>query len=214
MEEVSIPNSVTEIEPYAFDKTPWLESNKKNNAYSIVGDGILIAYSGSESVVNIPNSVKQIAPGVFKEHMGITAVNLPAAVRVIREEAFMNCRNLKTVNGGKQLEKVKDRAFMNCPLSQVEIPATVEEIGLGAYAISGGTDIAVFTGNELPVLSVEQSARRLANQEYRTYAFDTIKNVIVPDDVTDLSGTILEAGTYGFNGIVSTESGTDRKSVV
>ncbi len=208
LEEVSIPNSVTEIEPYAFDKTPWLESNKKNNAYSIVGDGILIAYSGSESVVNIPNSVKQIAPGVFKEHMGITAVNLPAAVRVIGEEAFMNCRNLKTVNGGKQLEKVKDRAFMNCPLSQVEIPATVEEIGLGAYAISGGTDIAVFTGNELPVLSVEQSARRLANQEYRTYAFDTIKNVIVPDDVTDLSGTILEAGTYGFNGIVSTESGT------
>ena len=80
----------------------------------------------------------------------------------------MNCRNLKTVNGGKQLEKVKDRAFMNCPLSQVEIPATVEEIGLGAYAISGGTDTAVFTGNELPVLSVEQSARRLANQEYRT----------------------------------------------
>lgn len=209
LSDVTIPDTVTEIELYAFDKTPWITSIQTSTyPYLIVGDGILIAYDGSDSVVNIPDGVKQIGPAAFKEHMGITAVNIPDTVQIIGEEAFMNCRNLKTVNGGKNLVKVKDRAFMNCPLSQVVIPASVQEIGLGAYALSNGTDTVVFEGSSLPQLSAEKSAMRIANQSYRTYAFGNIKNAIVPDGVDNLEGTILEEGTYGFKGIVSTESGS------
>ncbi len=205
--EVSIPDSVTEIAPYAFDKTPWFSELAKET-FGVVGDGILISYSGSESVVNIPTGVKQIGPGVFKEHMGITAVNLPDTVEVIGEEAFMNCRNLKTVNGGEHLVKVKDRAFMNCPLSRVTIPETMEEVGLGAYALSGGTDTVVFMGSTLPTLTMEDTTGRLANEEYRTYAFSGIKNAIIMESAGDLNGTVLETGTYGFNGIISTETGS------
>lgn len=208
LQQVIIPDSVTEIEPYAFDKTPWVRSAQaEGKDFFIAGDGILLAYTGTESVVNIPDGVKQIGPGVFKEHMGITAVNLPDTVQVIGEEAFMNCRNLKTVNGGGQLVKVKDRAFMNCPLSKVTISASVEEVGLGAYALAGGTDTVVFEGAKLPRLTVEQTACRLANQEYREYAFANIKNAIVPDYQEGLEGTVLEKGAYGFNGIVYGESG-------
>ncbi len=208
LSDVTIPASVTEIAPYAFDKTPWLESLQEGEDFKVVGDGILIGYTGSNSVVNIPDNVKQIGAGVFKEHSGITAGNIPDSVEVINEEAFMNCRNLKTVNGGKQLKAVKDRAFMNCPLSGVTIPASVKEVGLGAYALSNGTDTVVFMGTELPVLTTCQGAKRLANKEYRTYAFHNIRSAIVPDGVNDLSGTILETGTYGFNGVVTTESGS------
>ncbi len=217
LNEVTIPSTVTEIASYAFEKTPWIQKQTSDYPFTIVGDGILIAYAGSDSVVNIPGSVKQIGPGVFREHMGITAVNIPDTVEVIGEEAFMNCRNLKTVNGGKHLVKVGDRAFMNCPLSTVLIPATMREVGLGAYALGDGTDTVVFEGSELPLLSSGQGARRIANQEYRTYAFDNIRNAIIPDGAGDLSGTVLEAGTYGFHGIVTTESGgqvADNKSGV
>lgn len=207
LSQVEIPDSVTEIAPYAFDKTPWIEELQAEE-FGIVGDGILLTYSGSDSVVNIPEGVKQIGPGVFKEHMGITAVNLPDSVKVIGEEAFMNCRNLKTVNGGENLEKVKDRAFMNCPLSKVTIPETMQEVGLGAYALAGGTDTVVFMGTDLPILTMESTSGRLANQEYRTYAFDNIKNAIILDGVGDLDGTVLETGTYGFKGIVSSETGS------
>ncbi len=208
LREVTIPDSVTEIEPYAFDKTPWVTDMRTSTyPYLIAGDGILIAYAGSGSVVNIPDGVKQIGPGVFKEHKGITAVNLPETVTVIGEEAFMNCRNLKTINGGGNLVKVKDRAFMNCPLSRVTIPKSMQEVGLGAYALSGGTDTAVFEGSILPTLSMEESAGRLANKEYRTYAFGEIKNAIIPDEVESLAGTVLEPGLYGFHGIVTTSSG-------
>ena len=207
LSDVEIPDSVTDIAPYAFDKTPWITKLQAND-FGIVGDGILLTYSGSGSVVNIPEGVKQIAPGAFKEHMGITAVNLPDTVEVIGEEAFMNCRNLKTVNGGEKLVKVKDRAFMNCPLSKVTIPATMEEVGLGAYALSGGTDTVVFMGTDLPALTMESGSGRLANKEYRTYAFDNIKNAIILEGAGDLKGTVLETGTYGFKGIVSTETGS------
>lgn len=208
LSNVTIPDTVTEIEPYAFDKTSWITNMQTSTyPYLIVGDGILIAYAGSDSVVNIPSGVKQIGAGAFKDHMGITAVNIPDTVQVIGEEAFMNCRNLKTVNGGKNLVKVKDRAFMNCPLSQVVIPSSMKEIGLGAYALANGTDTVVFEGSVLPQLSMEKSAMRLANQEYRTYAFGNIKNAIVPDDVSSLEDTILKDGIYGFKGNIFTEAG-------
>lgn len=208
LKEVTIPESVTEIEPYAFAKTPWIEKNvSSQNPFFIVGDGILIAYGGSDSVVNVPSGVKQIGAGVFKDHMGITAVNLPDSVEVIGEEAFMNCKNLTTVNGGGRVTAIKDRAFMNCPLSGVTIPASVREIGLGAYAAEGGTDTVVFEGSELPVLTIGERSKRLANEDYRTYTFGNMKTAIVQGSVTDLAGTVLEAGNYGFKGQVMNEGG-------
>lgn len=205
---VTIPASVEEIEPYAFDKTAWIQNNVSSaNPFFIVGDGILIAYGGSDSVVNVPAGVKQIGSCVFKDHMGITAVNLPDSVEVIGEEAFMNCRNLTTVNGGNNLVKVKDRAFMNCPLSGITIPASVTEIGLGAYAVQGGTDTVVFKGSTLPVLTIDERAKRLANEEYRTYAFGNLKTAVIQGSVAELDGTVLQPGSYGFAGQVVSEGG-------
>jgi len=210
LKEINIPSTVTRIEPYAFDKTLWIQDmDTAESPFKIVGDGILIAYAGSDSVVNIPSGVKQIGPLAFKDHMGITAVNIPASVEVICEEAFMGCRNLKTVNGGDSLVRVEDRAFMDCPLTEVTIPASMEEIGLGAYALSsGGTDTVVFEGGTLPTLSVGQGAGRLANDGYRTYAFENIRSAVIPNAAEDLNGTVLETGTYGFHGVICNEAGS------
>lgn len=208
LQEVTIPSTVTKIDAYAFDKTPWIQDVNASSPYKVVGDGILIAYGGTDSVVNIPDGVKQIGSMVFQDHMGITAVNIPASVQVIGEGAFMGCKNLKTINGGTGLVRIEDRAFMDCPLSNVTIHASVEEIGLGAYSISGGTDTVVFEGSTLPILIMGDRAGRLANSQYRTYAFDHIRRAVIPNTVEGLEGTILEAGTYGFNGVIYNEAGS------
>ncbi len=206
---VTIPSSVKEIEANAFAQTPWLAGlqNNSGSSFVIVGDGILIAYTGSDSVINIPDSVKQIGAEVFKDHMGVTAVNIPDSVTVIREAAFSGCKNLKTVNGGTQIKQVCDRAFQDCPLSQIVIPATMEEIGLGAYDCSGGTDTIVFEGEKLPVLIMGENSGRLSNTEGRTYAFGNCKTAIISGQVESLKGTVLEKGTYGFHGIIVDASG-------
>ena len=207
LSEVTIPNSVTEIDANAFEKTAWLSARKVESAFVIAGNGILLAYSGTDSVVNIPNGIKQIGAEVFKDHMGITAVNIPDSVEVIGENAFSGCKNLTTVNGGNGLVKIGAGAFKDCPLSQVVIPASVQEIGLGAYDYTGGTDTAVFEGTTLPKLTMGSSSARLSNTQARTYALGGVKKVIVKNGVSNFGGTVLGKGNYGFNGLVYDEAG-------
>lgn len=71
--DVAIPESVTVIEENAFAHTPWLKnwmaggSSEDTEDFLIVGDGILLAYRGSESEPEIPPQVKSIVPGALGE---------------------------------------------------------------------------------------------------------------------------------------------------
>ncbi|MBR5800201.1 MAG: leucine-rich repeat domain-containing protein [Lachnospiraceae bacterium] len=208
LSKIEIPDSVTFIDANAFEKTPYLDKLNQEAAFVIVGDGILISYNGSDSIINIPATVKQIAPEVFKNHMGITAVNIPDSVEIIGEAAFLDCKNLTTVNGGNQLKTIGASAFRNCPLSKVVIPASVREIGIGAFDFKGGTDTAVLEGTVLPNLILGDASERLAASEDRTYAFGGVEKIIVPTGTNHLKGTVLESGTYGFNGLIYDEAGS------
>ncbi len=67
LSEVTIPDSVTVIEENAFAHTPWLENwmAEGTEDFLIVGDGILLAYRGSEESPELPPEVKSIVPGVL-----------------------------------------------------------------------------------------------------------------------------------------------------
>lgn len=69
LSDVTIPESVTVIEENAFAHTPWLENwmAEGEEDFLIVGDGILLAYRGSEEDLELPPEVKSIAPGAFGE---------------------------------------------------------------------------------------------------------------------------------------------------
>lgn len=76
LSDVTIPESVTAIEKNAFAHTPWLENwlagaaaetedKTAEDDFLIVGDGILIAYRGSETELELPPEVKTVAAGAF-----------------------------------------------------------------------------------------------------------------------------------------------------
>lgn len=87
LSDVMIPKSVTTIEENAFAYTPWLEnwlaggedaeeeSEEESDDseaveaddFLIVGDGILLAYRGSETNPELPPEVKSVAPGALGE---------------------------------------------------------------------------------------------------------------------------------------------------
>ena len=96
LSDVVIPDSVTTIEENAFSHTPWLENwmaggqnaddattSEDEEAtevpetsgvddFLIVGDGILLAYRGSEEEPELPAEVKSVAPGVLDGiHMAV-----------------------------------------------------------------------------------------------------------------------------------------------
>ncbi|MBR6770903.1 MAG: leucine-rich repeat domain-containing protein [Lachnospiraceae bacterium] len=209
--EITIPSTVTEIEPSAFDQTGWIEKVKENRTspFTIVGDGILLAYSSLESKVEIPDGVKQIAAGAFKGNSRISSIALPDSLTIIGEEAFAGCSNLKTVSGGNSLVEIRDRAFKGCPIGTIKIPASVQKIGLMAFDISltGKTDetkVAVFLGKKLPSMSYEKTATRLAHTDYRESILKDVYVAVVDDSITaaEIDRSVLSYEMGGFRGFI------------
>lgn len=211
--DVVIPSTVTQIAPSAFDNTPWMQDWQQNGSgdFLIVGDGILLAYRGSNGIVTIPDGVKTIGPGALKDHVGITKVILPNSVEIIGEGAFAGCSNLSVTEGGAMVRCIKDRAYQGCPLQTIRIPASVEEIGLRAFDVAdsvkeAGNGIVIFEGTALPRLSYEASSGKIYNDEYRDLAFNGIKIAVVPNNAESLGDTVLDEKLLGFRGIICKEA--------
>jgi len=210
LNDVSIPSSVTEIEGYAFSNTPYLNnflSDTSQGPFLIVGDGILLAYNGRYSEVQIPEGVKTIAPGAFSKHGEMYSVILPSTLTTIGEDAFSECVNLAKVTGGDNLKKIADRAFMGCPIGTFNVPATVKEIGLRAIDFTGTgktqeTKVVVFNSADLPAISVGKDSKRLGNTDYREDALNDVQIVVVPEECDHYDGTVLDSSLPGFAGLI------------
>ncbi len=208
---VSIPSTVTEIEGFAFQNTPFIQNffDTSQTPYLIVGDGILLAYKGAESNVVIPEGIKRIAPNCFENHTEITAITLPESMTVIGEDAFSGCTNLKTVSGGNNIREIRDRAFLHCPLEDYTFPSQIEKVGLKAIDFTGTnktdeTKVVAFTTNDLPSIYVGKESKRLSNTEYRENALSDVDVVIVPKDCDDYENSILDSSLPGFSGMIVT----------
>ena len=211
---VEIPDSVTEIEPFAFDMTAWVQQwradqselvSSGKEAYLIVGDGILIAYEGNKKRVNIPNGVKKIAGSVFRDRNDITTVTFPTTLTEVGESAFENCSALTAVSGGKNLVSIRDRAFSGCPIAEIQIPETVTEIGRDAFDetnLATGNAVVVFQGMKLPQIGYTNRATRLSNTAYRNRCFEGVSIAVVCKEISNVKGSVLDGSLYGFAGIV------------
>ena len=220
---VKIPSSVTYIAPKAFSETLWIESwmnGEGEDDFLIVGDGILLAYRGNGGYIELPDTVKRIAPEVFAGNRTIYTVHIPDSVIEIGEDAFCGCLNLKTVTGCENVKVIKDRAFYGCELQSAHVSGSVEYLGLGVFdfsetTVSDSSKVVVFDGDTLPEISNELTAERLSNDESRIASLGDTFFVIVDKKVKakDLAGTVLDVNGSGFEGIVAYVSTLEPKTV-
>lgn len=122
LEDVEISDSVTYIATKVFVDTPWLnqwfEEEGKDTDFLIVGDGILLAYRGDASQVEIPDTVKQIGSEVFKGHSELRRVTIPDSVTRIGADAFRNCSSLSNISGAEGLTTIVRGAFYGTDISE------------------------------------------------------------------------------------------------
>lgn len=134
LQTVDIPSSVREIRNQAFAGTPWIDHYPED--YVVVGDGILIRYNGSDSVLHLPTSVKRIGVNVFCDCHEITEVVLPYGVVEIGWGAFLGCSSLKNVNIPDSVTTIGAKVFAFCSaLTHLVIPPSVTTMGHASFSL-------------------------------------------------------------------------------
>lgn len=158
--EVIIPDSVKQIDYYAFEDCDLLEN-------VTIGDGVEVIQSGAFArcsnltEINFGKNVRELRSECFVYCSGLREVTIPASVeealsvfngctsleRVTFEDNsklewlglyfFYNCTSLKEVNfgTGSSLEYIDNSAFYNCTsLQSIELPDSVTAILYGAFS--------------------------------------------------------------------------------
>ena len=109
METVTIPDSVIEIQYYAF------------------------AYCMNLTEVNIPDSVRTIAWRAFEGCESLRKVRLPAGLTEIDENTFFLCYELKSITIPAGVKHIREGAFWDCSISRIALPEGLISIGKKAF---------------------------------------------------------------------------------
>ena len=165
---VEIPDTVTEINAYAFAQTG-LENIEIPESVIVLDNqvfagGNLIQINIPDSIENMGNAIFQgcsklktvklptvrynIGSYMFADCISLEEIKFPKTVTTIWEHAFEGCSSLKKVEWSDCLESIKDNAFKGCTsLTEIVIPNTVRELGNGVlYDCDSLTNISVGAG--------------------------------------------------------------------
>lgn len=113
------------------DYNVWLYDENASDFF--VWNGCLFAYRGSSKTPVIPSGVCGIGDEVF-ENSDITGVTIPEGVRYINNGAFKNCTSLKNVKIPKSVQKIGGYAFYECSsLSSVTFSVGLKSIEDNAF---------------------------------------------------------------------------------
>ncbi len=120
--------------------------NEDGQSYSVSGRGLC-----EDSVISIPSthngkSVTAISPRAFLNDAMLSRIIIPDGIKSIGNSAFFNCLSLTDVDFGNGVKSIGATSFAICGLTAIELPASVESIGIGAFAYS--TALASITVDE------------------------------------------------------------------
>lgn len=158
--------------------------------YSRDKQTLVLASSGRNGVVNIPEGTKTIANGAFMKS-NVREVNCPDSLEYIHDNAFYACTFLKKVNFGKGLKQIGDSfrnalgVFAYCyVLNDVVIPSSVEEIG----------NFAFFHCDELSNVTFNEGIRGIG---LSSFSFcPKLTDVVLP-------ASLIDAGLESFQGVLN-----------
>ena len=119
----TVPETVTQIDPYAF------------------------AYNANIESVTIAGAVTTLSDYVFAQCTALQEVVLPNSLAMIGECAFEGCKSLRNVTLHEGLLYIGYNAFADCiALTEIRLPATLSVIGECAFAGCDALENITFTG--------------------------------------------------------------------
>lgn len=108
LEDVNLPNSLSEIESDAFNSCTRLEK------------------------IDLPDSLREIKYGAFSGCSRLNNVSIPSGIKTLENGIFLNCTNLSSVILSEGLQTINSGVFTNCVrLQKISIPQSVTNIRYG-----------------------------------------------------------------------------------
>lgn len=133
LEEIHIPDSVTQIERGAFCCCRSLSNLTLGKKLEVIDNN---AFEGCWSLkqIEIPDSVESIGEGAFTYCASLEHVTIGNKLAYVAKSAFSSC-DLTEITWGDGIAKIGDSAFAcNQKLTTVSIPDTVTELEYKAFA--------------------------------------------------------------------------------
>lgn len=201
LSSVTVSAQVSYIGPLAFEGTKFLSSNTKE--FLVLGNGILVKYSGTAATVNVPDTVKQIGAGAFYQNTKITTINIPATVSGIGMRAFSGCTSLKAVTFPENIVLIDKEAFAGCTaIAELTIPESVSVIGESAFfGCSGLTTVKYMTDADISrgmfascskLKSVMIAAKPENVGELAFYNCPALEEMSIPESVKSLGSNVFK----------------------
>lgn len=135
------------------------------------------------STTEIPNTVRSIGDGAFRQCRGLKAISFPNLLRSIGMGAFVGCTGLKTVDIPNSVTSISSTAFYMCDsLRRVRMANGVTSIGDNAFGACGQLEEVVLP-TSLTNLGAAFSYSPIKTLVYLTdsvpcaVAFNTLKTV-------------------------------------
>lgn len=144
------------------------------------GSCILQKYTGSDSVVIIPDGVTSIGEQAFWRCVNLTSITIPNGVTNIGGGAFYECSSLTSITIPDSVTKISDSAFSDCSdLASVTIPKSVTEIGRQTFRGCKG----------LTSITIPDSVTNIGEQAF--YFCKNLAYVTLPNGIKNLSENIF-----------------------
>ena len=150
--EISIPDGITTICPYAFYRCKGMTGIDCPDTVKEIGEGAFMyssvhkaelpaglkviesnTFSGCENLaaINIPETVESIGNGAFSYCFGLTEITLSSTLKELGSSSFDNCLKLEGITLPDGLETIGTYTFSNSGLKQLTLPDSVVSIGTG-----------------------------------------------------------------------------------
>ncbi len=177
--EITIPNTVTTINDYAFYDCSNLTSVTIPDSVTSIGSS---AFSGCSSLtsITIPDSVTSIGYSAFWYCKSLTTITIPDSVTSIGDFAFSGCSELTSVTIPDSVTSIGSSAFRGCSgLTSITIPDSVTSIGSSAFEYCSG----------LTSVTIPDSVTSIGSYAFR--GCSELTSVTIPNSVTGI-------GSYAF----------------
>ncbi len=193
--EIVIPDSVTHLGQGVFGSCESLKDiTISKNVTELPEDG----FGGDfalEKIV-IPDNITKIGSNAFYNCWNLKDVTLSKNLTVIERNAFSGCTSLKDIKLPSSLVEIDRRAFENTDLRVVELPENVE-IVQGAF--SGTTLTSVILNEKIKTLYaifqlagdkfiIPNSVEKIENASFQ---MTKVNQLAIPGNVTSIEGSIF-----------------------